>query len=176
MSIRLQSPISSLLQIEASIAGGNVQSVGGTLYPRLGVPVRLGVKGILNNHNDSTYSVQLGDIQGELIVDGQKVSDSIPNHLNRLVYEFDQDEHLTLEFPVDAGRIEWIEQQRQGCMQGSVRVKISCLTLGEQRGDPIKEMPRVAFRDSVTISGEIPFTVPDTQWREKVCRAWDMAR
>jgi len=168
LSIQLQSPISSMLQIEASIDGNNVQANGGSLYPRLIIPLRLDVKGIQKKHGDETYSAQLGSIQGELIMNGQKVSDCIPHQLNRLVYTFDQDEHVYLEFLLDAKRLEWIEQQRQGSMQASVRIEISCLTLGQERGHPDEPKVPVAFRDAVAINGEVPFTVPDTQWREKI--------
>lgn len=168
MSIRLHTSIGDALQIQVRVDGDNVQSSGESLYPRLIVPLTLDVKGMARKHKDDVCAVQLGDIQGELIVGGQKVSDCIPYQLNRLVYEFDQNEHVCFEFPLDARRLEWIEQQRQGSMQASVRVKISCLTLGKERGASDKPMPPVTFRDSATINGDVPFTVPDTQWREKV--------
>jgi len=168
MSTRLHTSIGDALHMEARIEGNNVQSNGGSIYPRLIIPLRLDVKGIAKKHKDELYAVQLGDVQGELIFGGQKISDCVPQQLNQLVYDFDNDQHVYLEFPLDARRLEWIEQQRQGSMQGSVRIKISCLTLGKERGISDETMSSVAFRDAATITGDIPFTVPDTQWREQV--------
>jgi len=168
MSIRLYSAIGDALQVEARIEGNNVQSNGGVLYPRLIIPLKLDVKGMAKKYKDDIYAVQLGDVHGELIVGGQKISDCISYQLNQLVYDFDHDQHVYLEFPLNAQTLEWIEQQRQGSMQGLVRIKISCLSLGKERGAPDEPKPPVAFRDASIISGEIPFTIPDTQWREKV--------
>jgi len=164
MGSRLQTTISVDLNIEAQVEGNNVQSNGGSLYPKLVVPLLLNVKGL---KGDECRSIQLGFIQAELIVAGQRVADSILNQLNRLVFEFDQDEHVYLEFPLDTHRLEWIEQQRKGSMEASVRLKLSCLTLGKERGK-LAEENQLAFRDASTIQGDISFTVADTQWREKV--------
>lgn len=168
MSVRLHTTIGDALQIESRVESENVQSNGGSLYPRLIIPLRLDVKGIPKKHKEELYAAQLGTIQGELVVSGQVIANSVPYQLNRLLYEYNQDEYIFLEFPLDAKRLEWIEHQRQGSMQGSIRVKISCLTIGQERGAPDESKPPVAFRDAVTIHGDVPFVVPDTQWREKV--------
>ncbi len=168
MSTDLSSPISSYLKLHAQIEGSNVQAVGGNQYPRLIVPLHVIVKGLDKKHQNEIYSAQLGAIQGELILDGQKISDSLPRHLNRLVFDFDNDENVHLEFPLDARRIEWIEQLRQGSLAGSVRVSITTLVLGQTRVKRDDPPPPVVFREAVATYGEVPFTVPDTQWREKV--------
>lgn len=168
MNTRLNSSIGSYIQVEAQIDGGNVQAVGGIHYPRLIVPLHVIAKGLDKKHLNEIYSVQLGAIHGELIFGAQKISDSLPRHLNRLFFEFDQDEYVYLEFPLDARRTEWIEQLREGSLAGSVRVSIATLVLGQERvvrdGQPLP----VVFRESVATLGDVPFTVPDTQWREKV--------
>ncbi|HKI52813.1 MAG TPA: hypothetical protein VJ987_01715 [Anaerolineales bacterium] len=164
MSSNLHTTIGSELRIGAQVEGNNVQSNGGSLYPKLVVPLVLDVKGM---RAGECRSIQLGIVQAELIIAGQRVADSIPYQLNRLIFYFDQDEHVYLEFPLDAHRLEWIEQQRSGSMEGSVRLKISCLTLGSERGNQT-DVDQLAFRDASTIHGDIPFTVADTQWREKV--------
>jgi len=168
MYTELRSPISSFIKVEAQIDGSKIQAVGGIEYPRLIVPLHVTVKGIDPKHRDEIYSAQLGAVQGELVINGLKISDSLLRHLDRLVYEFDQDEYMSLEFPLDARRLEWIERQRQGSLQGSVRVSISSLVLGQQRGRDDQYKPPVAFRDAVANCGDAPFTVPDTQWREQV--------
>jgi hypothetical protein len=73
-----------------------------------------------------------------------------------------------LEFPLDARRIEWIEQLRQGSLAGSVRISIATLVLGQARVTRDEPPPPVVFREAVATNGEVPFTVSDTQWREKV--------
>ena len=168
MSTELYSPISSYIKVEAQIDGGNVQAIGDIQYPRLIVPLHVIVKGLDKKHQNEIYSVQLGAIQGELILNTQKISDSMPRHLNRLVYEFDGDENVYLEFPLDARRIEWIEQLRQGSLAGSVRISIATLVLGQERVVREEPLPPVVFREAVATYGEVPFTIPDTQWREKV--------
>lgn len=168
MNTELRSPISSFIKVEAQIDGSNVQAIGGIEYPRLTVPLHVSVRGIESMHRNEIYSAQLGAIQGELMINGVKISDSLPRYLNRLVYEYDQDEHVYLEFPLDARRIEWIEQQRQGSLQGLVRVSISLLALGLARGTQDQYHPPAVFRDSVANLGNVPFTVPDAQWREQV--------
>jgi len=168
MSTELYSPISSYIKVEAQVDVTNVQAVGGILYPRLIVPLHVIVKGLDKKHQNEIYSVQLGAIQGELILNTQKISDSLPHHLNRLVYDYDSDGNVYLEFPLDARRIEWIEQQRQGSLLGSVRISIATLVLGQVRVKRDDPPPPVVFRDAVATYGELSFTVPDTQWREKV--------
>jgi len=168
MSTELSSVIGSYLKLDAEIDGDNVQAAGGIQYPRLIVPLRVIVKGVDNKHQNEIYSVQLSAMQGELILNNQKISDSLPRNLNLLAYEFDQEKYECLEFPLDARRIEWIEQQRQGSLLGSLRVSISALVLGQARNTQVVQPPLVVFREVVAIYGEIPFTVPDTQWREKV--------
>jgi len=164
MGSRLHTTIDADLNIEVQVEGNNVQSNGGNLYPKLVVPLVFNVKGL---KGDNCCSIQLGTIQSELVVAGQRVADSIPYQLNRLVFECDQDEHIYLEFPLDEHRLEWIEQQRNGSMEGSLRLKVSCLTLGDGRGNQTN-VNQPVFRDATTIHGDIPFTVADTQWREKV--------
>jgi len=171
MSTELSSVIGSCLKLEAEINGNNVQAAGGIQYPRLIVPLRVIVKGMDNKHQNEIYSVQLGAMQGELILNNQKISDSLPLNLNRLVYEFDRDEYVSLEFPLDARRIEWIEQQRQGSMLGSVRVSIASLVLGQPSKTQDEQGPQVFFRDAAAAQGVVSFTVPDTQWREQVLPA-----
>jgi hypothetical protein len=168
MNIDLRSPIDSVIKIEAQIDGSKIQAAGGIYYPRLIVPLHVIIKGIELKHQNEVYSAQLGAIQGELAFNGQKISDSLQCHLNRLVYEFENDENVNLEFPLDVRRIEWIEQQRQGSFQGSVHISMSSLVLGQARGKQDQQKPPVAFRDAVAIQGDIPFTVPDTQWRESI--------
>lgn len=168
MKIDLSSIISSYLKLEAEIDGSNVQAVGEIQYPRLFVPLNINVKGIDKKHQNEIYSVQLGAIQGELILNGQKISDSLPRHLNRLVFDFDQDENVYLEFPLDTRRIEWIEQHRQGSLVGSVRISIATLVLGQTRITRDDPPPPVVFREAVASYGDVPFAVPDTQWRETV--------
>lgn len=168
MNTELSSPISSFIKVEAQIDGGKVQSAGGADYPRLIVPLHVSVKGLKPEHRNDIYSAQLGEIQGELLFGGLKISDSLPRQLNRLVYEYDWDQYEYLEFPLDARRLEWIERQRQGSLHGSVRVSISSLVLGQARGSDDQYKPPVAFRDAVAYQRDVSFTVPDTQWREQV--------
>lgn len=168
MNTELRSPISSFIKVEAKIDGSKVQAVGGPEYPRLVVPLHVSLKGIDPRHRNEIYSAQLGAIQGELLINGLKISDSLPRQLDRLVYEFDQDENVYLEFPLDARRLEWIERQRQGSLQGLVRVSLSSLVLGQPRVAKEQYQPPAVFRDVVTNRGDVPFTVPDTQWREHV--------
>lgn len=168
MNTELRSPISRFIKVEAQVDGSNVQSAGGGDYPRLIVPLHVTVRGIENKHRNEIYSAQFGAIQGELLINGQKISDALPRQLNRLAYEFDQDEYVYLEFPLDARRLEWIERQRQGSLHGKVRVSIFSSVLGQVRGSDEQYKPPFAFRDAVSNQGEVPFTVPDSQWREQV--------
>lgn len=170
MRTSLHSTISHVV-LEAQVGGNNVQAAGGVQYPRLIVPLHVIAKGIDKKHQNEIYSLQIGTIQGELILNGQKISDSVPRHLNRLVYEYDLDENVYLEFPLDARRIDWIEQQRQGSLLGSVRISISSLVLGTPHKTQDEPSSPVVFRDALTIYGDVPFTVPDTQWRETVLPA-----
>lgn len=168
MNTELRSPISSFIKVEAQIDGSKFQSAGGADYPRLIVPLHVIVNGIELKHRNEVYSAQFGAIQGELLFNGQKISDALPRQLNRLAYEFDQDEYVYLEFLLDARRLEWIERQRQGSLHGSVRVSISSSVLGQAHGRDDEYKPPFAFRDTVSYQGDVPFTVPDTQWRDQV--------
>lgn len=168
MSTEIRSPISSFIRVEAQIDGSMVQSSGGSDYPRLMVPLHLTVRGIDPKHRNDVYSAQFGAIQCELVINRQKISDSLPRQLNKLAFDFDQDECVNLEFPLDARRLEWIEQQRQGSLKGLVRVSVSSLVLGPPRGTQDQYKSPVTFSHAVANLGEIDFTVPDTQWREHV--------
>ena len=132
------------------------------------IPLQVTVKGIDPKHRNEVYSAQFGAIQSELVFNGQKIADSLPRQLNKLVFDFDQDENVYLEFPLDAHRLEWIEQQRQGSLKGLVRVSISSLVLGPPRGTQEQHKAPVTFSHAVANHGEVDFTVPDAQWREHV--------
>ena len=168
MNTELRSPISGYIKVDAQIDGSKVQPAGGAEYPRLIVPLYINVKGIEPKHRGEIFSAQFGAIQGELVFNRERISDSLPRQMNCLVYEFDQEIYVSLEFPLDARRLEWIEQQRQGSLSGLVRVSISSLVLGPARGTQEQYKAPVTFSHAVANLGEVPFTVPDTHWREQV--------
>lgn len=167
MTIRLYSV--SEVEIEAAIDGSKIQSIGGGVYPRLCLGIELNVKGDSFPVTDARYSIYLGTVIAELVVGNEKISDSLPKSLDRLCYNYDFCENLYLEFPLDLRRVEWLERQRQGItISALIRLRISILTLGVQRGASDEPKPPVAFRDAAYVNGDVPFDIPEAHWREKV--------
>lgn len=165
------------LEVHASLNPEYVNGTGGEIFPRLIIQVALHVKEQAGSQSHAgIQAVSFGTLAGEFFIDGQKIGDARPVSVDRagMQYRPYQDEiSQTLEFALDHRRIEWIEGKRAGrSMEGMLRISLSMQVFGFLLITPIPAMAEhLGLITATTIRGDIPFTVPDTHWREQVLPA-----
>jgi hypothetical protein len=159
------------LKIEASINVANISGVGAACFPRLYFQVKLRINEEASEHlQKKVQAWSFGTLVGELIIGTEKVADIKTYSMNQRrlgnqkypVEEY----HVNVEIPLDARRIEWLEQQRAGkSFSAILRINLEVQLFGNNPHTP--DFP-CGLIDVSCIYGDIPFTVPDTHWREKV--------
>lgn len=158
------------LRVEANINPSYVSGLGAGVVPRLLFQVKLNIHGETGWHSQQKVQSWLfGNLTGELFLGSEKVADIRTYSLNSKRFggqDYPTDEHLNIEIPLDARRIEWIEYQRAGkSFEAKLRINLQVQIFGS---DPHTADFPCGLLDVSCIQGEIPFTVPDTQWREHV--------
>lgn len=158
------------LQVEASINPSSIQGVGGAIWPRLMLQATLHINEESNGFwCDRTQAVAFGMLTGELVVGSETIAYIKPISINRrrpgkLGHPID--EHVLIEIELDTRRIEWLEQQHAGkSFEARLRVSLQVQVFGSPNDSP--NFP-FGLIEASAIYGEIPFTCPDSQWREKV--------
>jgi len=158
------------LKTEASINIEYVQGLGGNLYPRLYFQVKLNISEESGwPSRDAVQAWSFGVLSGELLVGTEKFADIKTYSLNTMrsgKQDYPTEFNLNIEAPLDARRIEWLEQQRAGgSFKAKLHVDLQVQIFGKNQHTP--EFSN-GLMSTPSIFGDIPFTVPDTQWREKV--------
>jgi hypothetical protein len=133
--------------------------------------VKLNINSESNPHvRGRVQAWSFGMLTGELFVGGhEKVADIRPRSVNEIrlgSQDYASEIYLNIEIPLDAKRIEWLEQKRAGkSFEAKLHIDLQVQTFGANQFT--QEFP-LGLLDVSNIYGDIPFTVPDTQWREKV--------
>ena len=158
------------LRPEASINIAYVQGIGGSLFPRIFFQVNLRINDEMGwNLRNQVQAWSFGLLTGELVVGNEIVSNIKPYSVNRRrlgVEDHSPEFPLDIEVPIDAARIEWLEQQRAGgSFEAKLRIKLQVQIFGNNPHTPEFSC---GLLDETMIYGEIPFTVPDSQWRDRV--------
>lgn len=159
------------LRAEASVNVGSVSGSGGAVMPRLFFQVRLNIDSESNPHvRGAVQAWSLGMLTGGLFLDTPvKVADIMPYSVNQLrlgSQDYATELYLNIEIPLDAKRIEWLEQKRAGkSFEAKLHIDLQVQSFGANQFTP--EFPNGLLGVS-NIQGDIAFTVPDTQWRERV--------
>ena len=158
------------LRIEASVNLDSFSGAGAVVCPRLHFQVKLTINEETGrNLSGLVQSLSFGVLTGEVVIGSEKVADIRSYSLNskRLgVQDYPTSEYLNIEIPLDARKIEWLEQQRAGkSFEAKLRINLQVQIFGQNPHTP--NFP-CGLLDVVSVSGEIPFVVPDTQWRERV--------
>lgn len=158
------------LKVEASIKPENVSGQGAGILPRLNFQVRLVIaeeKG--RGQQQPVQAWSFGALSGELIVGSEKVADIRPYSIDRRMLgaqNYPNEEYLNIEIPLDARRIEWLELKRAGkSFEAKLRISLQVQSFGHNQHTANFAC---GLLEVSTIQGEIPFTVPDTHWRERV--------
>ena len=158
------------LKVEASIKPENVSGHGGGVLPRLNFQVRLVIaeeKGWGQQQPVQAWS--LGTLSGEFLVGSEKVADIRAYSIDRRMLggqNYPIDVYINIEVQLDDRRIEWLELKRAGkSFEAKLRINLQVQIFGH---NPHTESFPCGLLDVSTIQGEIPFTVPDTHWRERV--------
>ena len=158
------------LKVEALIKPENVSGQGAGVFPRLCFQVRLDIAADTGWHRKQDVQAwSFGLLSGELVVGNEKVADIRPYSVNSsrsCNQDYPSQEYLNIEVPLDARRIEWLEQKRAGkSFEATLRINLQVQIFG--RNSFTEGFPS-GLLDVVCIQGDIPFVVPDTHWREKV--------
>ena len=170
MSITFQC-VNSGLKIESSFDVASINGIGGSIFPRLVFQVKLHVSDEVSWHlRDQIQAWSFGTLTGELLVGGyEKVGDIRTCSLNNMRLgnlNYPTDLYVNIEIPLDTKRIEWLEQRRAGkSFEAKISIDLQVQSFGFSRHTP--QFPS-GLMDVSSIRGEIPFIVPDTQWRERV--------
>lgn len=168
------SATNSGLEVDATVNPEWVNGIGGEICPRLTIQVSLYVKEeAMSGSNSGTQAVSFGMLTSELLVGSEKIGDARPMPIDRtgMLYRPYHDEiHQTLEIALDPRRIEWLERQRAGrSMEGKLRISLPVQVFGLLLNPSNPTFAgHVGLTTVSNIQGEIPFTVPDTHWRERV--------
>lgn len=169
MSIALYG-INTGLKIEASVNIENVQGIGGSVLPRIFFQVRLNIS---DEHgwplHDQVQAWSFGVLAGELFIGHEKFADIRTYSLNTMrsgKQNYPTEFNLNVEAPLDARRIEWLERLRAGkSFVGRLHIDLQVQLFGRNQHTPEFSC---GLLGAPCIQGDIPFTVPDTQWRERV--------
>lgn len=158
------------LRVEALIKPENVSGQGAGIFPRIHFQVKLDIRGEYGWHRQQDVQAwSFGNLSGELLVGNEKVGNIQPYSVNRARYgtqDYPTEEYLNIEIPLDARCIEWIESKRSGkSFDANLRINLQVQVFG--RDSRAKEIS-YGLLDVSLIQGDIPFTVPDTHWRERV--------
>lgn len=169
MNTALCSPNTGL-KVEASINPSSIQATGGATWPRLMLQVLLRISEQGDAYRKGrVQATSFGMLTGELVIGAETIAHMRPVAINRhrpgnLGYA--TDEHPLIEMELDARRIEWIEQQRAGkSFEAKLRISLQTHVFGD---DPRSPGSPFGLVDASAVSGDIPLTCPDAQWREKV--------
>lgn len=162
--------VNTRLKVEASINAANISGLGGVVWPRLAFQVLLNISDEIGlPSQDKIQSWSFGILTGELLIGYEKIADIKTYSLNRVRYcrEIHPTEiYLNIEIPLDARRIEWLEQQRAGkSFEAKLRIDSQVQLFGNNSHTPGFSCGVLGVEN---IHGEIPFVVPDTHWRENV--------
>lgn len=169
MSISL-SATNSGLKVEASIRPDGVNGQGAEILPRLFFQVRL----VINEEHSygrqqPVQAWSFGVLTGELLIGSEKVADIRPYSINNRMLggqNYSNEIYLNIEIPLDARRIEWLELKRAGkSFEATLRINLQVQSFGQNLHT--RDFP-CGLLEASTIQGDIPFTIPDTHWRERV--------
>jgi hypothetical protein len=158
------------LKVEASIYTENVSGIGAAVNPRLHCQVKLNISEETSwNYRGDVQSWSFGQLSGEFLIGTEKLADIRSYTLDSTKLggqDYSPDIILTIEVPLDARRIEWIERQRSGkSFEGKFNIKLQVQIFGK---NPHTANFPFGLIGNLNIYGDIPLIVPDTQWREKV--------
>lgn len=158
------------LKIEASVNIENVQGIGGSVLPRIFFQVRLNITDEHGWHlRDQVQAWSFGTLAGELLIGNEKIADIRTYSLNNMrsgAQDYPTEFNLNIEASLDARRIEWLERKRAGkSFEAKLHIDLQVQIFGRNQ-----HTPDFAFglMSVPSIYGDIPFIVPDTQWRERV--------
>jgi hypothetical protein len=146
--------------------------IGGSTYPRLLIPITLHFNPLsIPRLVDLAYT----DLSARLILspNGEKVADSLPikvDQVRRGEWTQTSQTSLTLEFPLDATRIAYLESVRNGNdLNLSLDLRLSVQEFTTVLGDPkTRPKPEWGLRYLISLLLKLEFKVPRSVWIDKV--------
>jgi hypothetical protein len=171
------SAINISLDVEASVNIEGICGSGGQVFPRLTIPISFSIKEQPGDPSSPfIQAVSFNLLTGELIVGSERVGDIRPASIDQVGMRFHlyQDEiPVYLEIPLDPRRIEWLEKTRAGkSLEGTLNLKLSVQVFGSlSTPSNHSSDSKTGLRGASNIQGQVPFRIPDTQWRERVLPA-----
>lgn len=161
------------LKVEASVNVENIQGLGGSVLPRLYFQVKLSISDEHGWHlRDQVQAWSFGILTGELLIGNEKVADIKTYSLNDMrsgKQDYPTELYLNIEAPLDAKRIEWLERRRAGkSFEAKLHIELQVQLFGSNQHTPEFSCGLLGIS---SIQGDLPFIVPDTQWRERVLPA-----
>lgn len=154
----------------ASLDAAHVSGTGGSLYPRLFIQLRLELHPLHEAGVDCAFSVLDAQLHHDRM---GKIADATPCRLQRVQrahHSFQMEEFAYLEFPLDARRIDALEQLRDG---KDLPLRLDLFLSGEEHavipGDEKAKRPALwGMRSLFRLIAQLPFTVPRSRWIENV--------
>lgn len=158
------------LKAKAHVKTETIQGYNTASWPRLAFQATLNIEDDTDSYwANATQAVSLGMLTGELVIGSEKIADIRPISINTKrigKQKYTSDVLLNVEIPLDTHRIEWIEQQRSAnVFAGTLRINLQVQVFGTPF-DP--QNFAFGLMESSNIYGDIPLTISETIWREKV--------
>ena len=156
---------------EISFDETQVRGAGGTTYPRLVLRGKLAINPTPQPLTDYVFT----ELSAQLHIkaEHERFADSLPFQLYRVQrgsWPYGADEQIELEFPLDARRVNLLEQKRNG---GAMDLRLS-LVLSAQQHAPIEgeeksNRPQLwGLRWRHRCTAEVSLTIPATVWIQRV--------
>jgi len=155
---------------EAAVDETMVSGIGGVGYPRLIIPLKLH----FNAANDPGTDYCFSGLDARLYHSNAGLAaDALPIRLRRVLRShpsYAGDDHLNLEFPLDARRISQLEILRDG---KDLPLRLDLTLAAEEhgsipRGEKTNQAANWGLRWHQHLTAQLTFTVPRSVWIERV--------
>jgi len=168
------------LNADASINISSFSGLGADVFPRLHFQINLNVSKATDWHRSNEVQAwSFGVLYGDMRIGNAKFADIKTHSVNSWLWgelrtegekqrnvPIRTDLTLTIEIPLNARSIEWIEKQRSGkSFEALLHINLQVQIFGKNMHTPSFQS---GLMDALCIEGDIPIVVPDTHWREKV--------
>ncbi|MCK5832304.1 hypothetical protein KAH81_01400 [bacterium] len=151
--------------IEGSITERNFYAKGGTLFPILGLPIKLDLKPIGPKSEQRHYEIT--GVKAELIYENDIISFGHSNaQLGHISSKRSHPQDILIEFPLNQRILAKIEETRKGDANFEINIELETGILYPLKVDGEKEISVIGERQTVT--GTCRLCIAQSDWTKKI--------